>query len=265
VAREPPPGRRGRHAVELHRGDVLGDLRHRVAGDVAGAGVDCQDRHRQPTAVDQLGDLVALAEHGAEEPDRAAQAARTGVHPGELVDVPLDDGARRAAHRREGVAGQERAFTPDEQHLGDARGAEEPDVPCPTVGDIGQQLHPEAGESGLDRGEAADQFGMLGGQADRADPADVLTGEVHGPQVEALDQTVQAASGGPARVRTRLGAGIAEPREVDRDHVVVGGEQWDELVEGPPGFGEAVHEQDRSAGVAGGDVVQVPPSDRQPG
>ena len=105
----------------------------------------------------------------------------------ELVDVLLGDGPFGGAHRGVGVSGQEVALASHEQHLRDAGSSENADVPCAPVGDVGQHLQSEAGQAGLDRGVATDQFGVSGGEPEGADSADVLAGEMHGSEFEVLD------------------------------------------------------------------------------
>jgi hypothetical protein len=92
------------------------------------------------------------------------------------------------------------------------------------VGDVGQHLQSEAGQAGLDRGVTTDEPGVASGEPEGADSADVLAGEMHGSEVEMLDQLPQAFSCEGARVVARLVSGVAEAGEVDGDDAVLGGE-----------------------------------------
>lgn len=130
-------------------------------------------------------------------------------------------------------------------------------MPQAAVRDVGEPLQPEARERCLDGGEAAYAVGVVGGEPERADAADVLAGEVDRPQVEVVDQRAQAGGHRGAGVVVQVGAGVAEAGEVDGEDPVLGREQRDQLVERPPRLGEAVDEQDRGAVSAGADPVQV--------
>jgi hypothetical protein len=84
-----------------------------------------------------------------------------------------------------------------------------------------------------------------GGQPEDGRAADVLAGEVDRTEAEPLDQLVQVFGRGRAVVRAGSGVRVAEAAQVDGDDAVAGREQGHQLVEGPPGLGEAVDQQDR--------------------
>jgi hypothetical protein len=72
-----------------------------------------------------------------------------------------------------------------------------------------------------------------------------------GPTPSCFDEKVQVLGRGLAVVLAWLVAGVAEAAQVDGEDTVAGGEQRDELAEGPPGLGKPVDQQDRrSAGPA---------------
>jgi len=80
---------------------------------------------------------------------------------------------------------------------------------------------------------------------------------VHRPDVEVGDQLVQVLGRGRAVVPAGPVVRVAEAAQVDGEDPVVRREQRDEPVEGPPGLGEAVDQQDRRSAGARGDVVQL--------
>src|ERR1700728_2839524 len=72
---------------------------------------------------------------------------------------------------------------------------------------------------------------------------------------------MQVLGRGLAVVVARRGVGVTEAAQVHGEDLVTGGEQGDELAEGPPGLGEPVDQQDRGPGGPGGSVVQGRPVD----
>ena len=126
-------------------------------------------------------------------------------------------------------------------------GGERADVPRAAVRDVGEAFETEAGQAHLDGGEAADVLGVRAGEPEDGGAADVLAGEVHGADAEVLDELVQVFGRGGAVVVGVCGAGVAEAAQVDGEDPVAGGQQRDELVEGPPALREPVDEQDRRA------------------
>jgi len=80
---------------------------------------------------------------------------------------------------------------------------------------------------------------------------------VNGAEVELVDESSQGLRRGGASAVLRRVAGVSEPGQIDGDHAVLGGQERDQLVKRPPGLGEPVHEQNRSAVRPGADVVQV--------
>ena len=161
-----------------------------------------------------------------------------------------------ALSSRERELSQELALAAGEQHLGDARRGENPDVPGAAVGDVGQHLQAEPGQAHLDGGEAEHVLRMRGREAEDRRPADVLPGQVDRPDPELPDEKVQVFSRRRAAVLARLVAGVAEAAQVDGEDAVAGREQRDELPEGPPGLGKPVDQQDRRSAGSRRDVVQ---------
>src|SRR5205823_5386957 len=131
-----------------------------------------------------------------------------------------------------------------------------PDVPGAAAGDVGPCLDAESGQSRLDGGEAEYVLRVGGGQPEDRRPADVLPSQVDRAEAEVLDQPVQVLGRGLAVVIVRRGVGVTEATQVHGDDPVAGGEQGDELAEGPPGLGEPVDQQDRGPGGPGSGVVQ---------
>src|SRR5690606_354718 len=78
-----------------------------------------------------------------------------------------------------------------------------------------------------------------------------------GAHAELSDESVQILGGVGAGETVLGGGGVTEAAEVDGEHAMIGGEQRDHTVEGPPGLRESVHEQDGGAAGSGGDVVQA--------
>src|SRR5580692_2340068 len=67
---------------------------------------------------------------------------------------------------------------------------------------------------------------------------------------------MQVLGRGLAVVVAWRGVRVTEAAQVHGEDPVAGGEQGDELAEGPPGLGEAVDQQDRGSGGPGGSVMQ---------
>lgn len=125
------------------------------------------------------------------------------------------------------------------------------------MGDVSQHLHAEPGQAGLDRGVAADQVGVLGGDAEGGGAADVLPRQVHGAGLQVADEPSEVGGRGHAVVVVRGDGGVPEASQVDGEDSVPPAQQGDDLAEHPPGLREAVHEQHGGARGSRGDVVQV--------
>ena len=163
------------------------------------------------------------------------------------------------AHGRERELPEELALASDKQHLGDVRSRENADVPASPVGNVGQHLEAEARQPHLDRAETEHVVGVSGGEAKNGRPTDVLACEVKGTKVERFDEKMQVFGGGLAVVGTCPMVGITEAAEIHREYPVAAGEQGDELAEGPPRFGETMHQQDRRPLASRRHVVQLVP------
>jgi hypothetical protein len=113
------------------------------------------------------------------------------------------------------------------------------------MGHVSESFETETGQAHLDGGEALDVLGVRAGEPEHRGTADVLACEVDGADAEVLDELVQIFGSGGAVIVAICGAGVTEPAEVDREDPVAGGQEGDELVEGPPALRESVDKQDR--------------------
>ncbi|MBK3579736.1 hypothetical protein JHN63_39290 [Streptomyces sp. MBT65] len=107
------------------------------------ARADREYGHGQTVCAGESLDFGALAQHRLVEADRSAPAVGARVSAGELLDVGVGDRSGGRAQGGECELSQEFAFAAGQEHLGDAGGGKNADVPGAALGDVGQRFDAE--------------------------------------------------------------------------------------------------------------------------
>jgi hypothetical protein len=101
-----------------------------------------------------------------------------------------------------------------------------------------------------------------GGETKRGWAGKILRQEVHRPDIQMPNQCVQVLGNGGATIANPGRVGGTKAAKIEGKHPVRTGQDRDELVEGPPGFGPAMHQHNGRAGATSRHIMQPRAIDR---